>query len=89
MVDDLRNFLTTSSFGTAKIDLFSTNIQRGRDHGLCSFKAARDQLGIADATFADIFNHPNSLDGQNSKANRIQNVYTSLDRVDLWVGIIG
>lgn len=89
MVDDLRNFLTTQVFGTLKIDLFSTNVQRGRDHGLCSYKKARIQMDPADSATFEIFNPPNSPNGPNSKANKVQSLYASLDNVDLWVGIIG
>ena len=88
IIDDLRNFLITSPFGTAKIDLFSTNIQRGRDHGLCSYQQARDQLLLTDVTF-DIFNSANSPAGPGSKGAKTSSLYGSLNNVDLFVGVIG
>ncbi len=55
MVDDLRNFL----FGpgrTVKIDLFTFNVQRGRDHGICTFNDAREKVGLAKRqSFYDLF----------------------------------
>lgn len=53
---DLRNFLTLPSAGNVKLDLFSLNIQRARDHGICSIQQARQTLGLnTQATFNDIF----------------------------------
>lgn len=46
LIDDLRNFLVSGQFGSLKIDLFAANLQRGRDHGVCSYKTARDQLNL-------------------------------------------
>lgn len=60
MVNDMRNFLVSEELGGAKIDLFSTNIQRGRDHGICSYKKAREQLDLPDKSFSQIFDDPGS-----------------------------
>lgn len=88
LMDDLRNFLITSPFGTAKIDLFSTNVQRGRDHGLCSYKRARDQLSLPQTTF-DVFNPAGEASVPGSVGSRAFDLYGDLDNVDLWVGIVG
>jgi peroxidase len=75
--------LTTPDNGNIKLDLFALNLQRGRDHGICSIQQARQTLGLnPQATFGDIFAGP-------AKADKLKNAYGSLDKVDLWLGIIG
>lgn len=83
MVNDLRNFLSDPSFGSVMLDLFSLNLQRARDHGICSLQQARTKFGLSQtATWTDIFRNK-------IKANALQSLYGSLDKVDLWLGIIG
>lgn len=55
LVDDVRNFLFLLPNSEVKIDLFSFNLQRGRDHGICSVKEARQRLGLANKNFQEIF----------------------------------
>lgn len=65
------------------LDLFSLNLQRARDHGICSLQQARIKFGFSQiATWTDIFRNRN-------KANALQSLYGNLDKVDLWLGIIG
>lgn len=79
----MRNFLTTPDNGNIKLDLFALNIQRARDHGICSVQQARQTRGLnTQATFGDIFAGP-------ANADKLRNAYGSLDKVDLWLGIIG
>jgi hypothetical protein len=67
LIDDLRNFLVSGQFRSMKIDLFAANVQRGRDHGICSYKTARDQLNLPSQSFASIFNDPESNSGPKSR----------------------
>ncbi len=48
LVKDLRNFLFFPPNAEVKLDLFSFNVQRGRDHGICSVKDARQKMGLPD-----------------------------------------
>ena len=41
LVNELRNFLFLTPHHTVKLDLFSFNLQRGRDHGIGSINAVR------------------------------------------------
>lgn len=79
VIDDVRNFL----FGPgAGLDLVSLNIQRGRDHGLTDYNTARVHNGMPPAeNFADITSDPVAR-------QRLQQVYGTVDDIDLWVGII-
>ena len=79
VIDDVRNFLFGAP-GQGGFDLVSLNIQRGRDHGLPSYNNARRALGLTPATtFEDI-----SADME--VANRLRQIYNSVEDVDLWVG---
>jgi hypothetical protein len=82
--DVLRNFLFVSASSPVRfgIDLGSLNIQRGRDHGLPDYNTARFfYTGRQARSFSDI----TSVD---SLADSLQRLYTSVNNVDLWVGIL-
>lgn len=79
VVDDVRNFLFGAP-GSGGFDLASLNIQRGRDHGLPGYNAARVDMGLpAVADFSEI-----TSDRQIQ--SRLAEVYDSVDDIDLWVG---
>lgn len=79
VVDDVRNFLFGPP-GAGGFDLVALNIQRGRDHGLPGYNAARVAFGLPAARdFADVTR-------DSEVAARLAAVYASVDDVDLWVG---
>ncbi|QIE42752.1 hypothetical protein G5B39_12970 [Rhodobacteraceae bacterium SC52] len=45
--DSLRNGQIPAASAVFPIDLFATNIERGRDHGLADYQTVRDALGFA------------------------------------------
>jgi hypothetical protein len=79
VIDDVRNFL----FGrpdSGGFDLVALNLQRGRDHGLPSYNAARVALGLPAAQdFADISSDPDVQ-------ARLDAAYAHVDDIDLWIG---
>lgn len=78
IVDDLRNFLFGAP-GAGGLDLAALNIQRGRDHGLPSFNAVRQALGLKPALrFRDV--HPNP-----AVIAELSSAYGSPEDMDLWV----
>ena len=80
----LRNFLFVSASSPVRfgIDLGSLNIQRGRDHGLPDYNTARVfYTGRGARRFSDI----TSVD---SLADSLQTLYTSVNNIDLWIGIL-
>lgn len=81
LVDEVRNFLFGPP-GAGGFDLASLNIQRGRDHGLASYTAVRRELGLkAPRRFSGIT-------PDRDLQERLASVYTSVDQIDLWVGIL-
>ena len=78
VVDDVRNFLFGEP-GSGGFDLASLNIQRGRDHGLPGYNAARQALGLSIKTsFAEI---TDSVEIQ----EKLAAVYGTVDDMDVWV----
>ena len=79
VIDEVRNFLFGKP-GQGGFDLASLNIQRGRDHGLPSYNDAREMIGLArKQSFSDISSDP-------LVQQRLQQAYSSVDSIDLWVG---
>jgi hypothetical protein len=80
LVDDVRNFLFGPP-GSGGFDLAALNLQRGRDHGLGSLNAVRDDLGLSPyASFLDM------TGGDTLLAGAFASVYDVVDDVDLWIG---
>jgi Ca2+-binding RTX toxin-like protein len=80
VVEDVRSFLFGAP-GAGGLDLPALNIQRGRDHGLASYNDMRAALGLERKTsFLDV------TGGDVDTANRLAEIYTSVDQIDAWVG---
>lgn len=78
VVDSLQNELFKNL--TGGIDLVALNIQRGRDHGVPKYNAARQMYGLTKKTsFAD-------LTSDRQVQNILQSLYGSIDNVDCFVG---
>ena len=81
LVNSVRNFLFGPP-GAGGFDLAALNIQRGRDHGLPDFNSVRVTFGLPAVTsFAEI---SSDVDVQ----NKLQLVYSTVDNVDPWIGIL-
>jgi peroxidase len=77
IVDGLRNFLLD---GPTRLDLAAINIQRGRDMGLGTLNETREALGLTPYTsFDQVTSDPET-------AAALEQVYGSVDAIDLWVG---
>ncbi|KRY52469.1 Peroxidase mlt-7 [Trichinella britovi] len=73
--------VTENMFGST--DLASTNVQRGRDHGLPSYNKYREFCGLKKArTFDDLSNE--ILDP--NLRNNLHQTYKHTDHIDLYVG---
>lgn len=81
VVDDVRNFLFGPP-GSGGFDLASLNIQRGRDHGLASYRVVRRRLGLGRVRrFSHVSSDP-------AVVSRLQQAYSSVGQIDLWVGVL-
>lgn len=79
---ELRDHLFQVRGQTGGMDLIALNIQRGRDHGLPSYNEYRDLCRLGKARdFSDLAPviHPRKI------AN-LQNIYASVDDIDLFIG---
>ncbi|XP_075215946.1 uncharacterized protein LOC142321606 [Lycorma delicatula] len=66
------------------LDLVSLNIQRGRDHGLPSYPAWREQCGLSrPSSFDDLKGY---IDGDSLA--RVSSLYKSVDDIDLYTGAL-
>ena len=82
VVDELRNLLVTVPGATVKMDLAALNIQRARDHGLADYNTTRAAYGLPKVTsFAQITSDP-------ALQAKLQQLYGSVDKIDLWVGLL-
>ncbi|KAK6737336.1 hypothetical protein RB195_019811 [Necator americanus] len=75
--------VTENMFGST--DLSSINIQRGRDHGHPSYTKYRELCGMGVAT---TFDHLSREILNTGTRDKLQSVYGSVDRIDLWVGAL-
>jgi hypothetical protein len=81
VVDSVRNFLFGPP-GAGGLDLAALNIQRGRDHGLADYNTTRVSYGLPAVTsFAQITDNPDVQ-------AKLQQLYGSVNNVDLWVGVL-
>ena len=69
---------------THRFSLAALNINRGRDHGLQNYNAYRTLCG---KTYATTFDELTNISKEARK--KLQEVYKSVDDIDLWTGGLG
>ncbi len=78
----LRNF-DFSDDSTLAYDLVADRIYSGRDRGLPSYNEVRRNLGLPSfSTFSNL------TGGNSDVADKLEAMYTSVDQLDLWVGLL-
>ena len=83
MVDDIRNLLILNPDNREiKLDLFSLNVQRSRDHGIPSYNDCREKAGVGKVS------HFNEITKIPAEAHNLEAVYEDVDDVELWVGVV-
>lgn len=81
VIDDVRNFLFGPP-GAGGFDLAALNVQRGRDHGLPSYNAVREAMGLGRVTsFVEISSDP-------EVQARLGETYGDVEAIDAWVGAL-
>jgi len=79
--DDLRNFLFGNP-GEGGLDLAALNVQRGREHGLPSYVAMREAMGLTvPSEFSEITKNTELV-------TKLQSLYGSPGDIDLWIGAL-
>jgi len=81
IVDELRNLLFGPP-GSGGLDLAALNLQRGRDHGLASYNAARVAFGLEARTDLD------GITRDGDRRTALASVYTDVNEVDPWIGAL-
>ena len=80
LVDGLRNLLV--EFPGVIQDLFSLNVQRGRDHGMPDYNTVRRLLGFKEIkSFGEISTNKETV-------SRLSRAVSNPNQLDLWIGII-
>ena len=79
VVFDLRNALFTPA--GVGFDLYSANIQRGRERGLADYNQVRDDFGLERVKSFD------ELTSDKELANTLQDLYGTVEDVDLLIGL--
>jgi hypothetical protein len=82
IVDDVRNFLFGPP-GSGGFDLASLNMQRARDHGIPDYNSIRMAYGRPGIVS---FNDVNP--GDPSVGAALASVYSSVDEIDPWIGLL-
>ena len=80
-VDDVTNHLFAGDRNG--MDLVSLNIQRGREHGLAGYNKYREICGLGRANSFSDLSRQMSL----TRTQELQRLYSSVDDIDLFVGI--
>ncbi len=79
VIHPLRNLLFGAP-GSGGLDLTALNIQRGRDHGLPTYNAMREAMGLRTITsFNEISDDP-------VLNQSLQDAYGDVSKIDLWIG---
>ncbi|MCB1628616.1 MAG: hypothetical protein KDI48_12900, partial [Xanthomonadales bacterium] len=81
VIDDVRNFLFGQP-GQGGFDLPALNIQRGRDHGLPGYAAARLAMG---GKPLDVFS---DIGADAAVTQRLSQAYAEVSQIDLWTGLL-
>lgn len=81
VVDELRDFLFGAP-GQGGMDLAALNIQRGRDHGLSDYNTTRAAYGLPKVKDFSQITDDKALQA------KLKEVYGSVDKIDLWVGVL-
>lgn len=82
IIDDVRNFLFLQDKVNVKLDLFSLNLQRSREHGLPSYNSIRQALLLK--SYSSI----SQITSDSQTVSRLTTAYGTVDKIDPWVGII-
>lgn len=83
VVDDVRNFLFSGPGSPFKgMDLAAINIMRGRERGLGSYNAIREDFQM------NRFNEFIEICRDPQEAAILESLYGSVDRLDAWVGML-
>ena len=80
VVSDLRNALFPAA--GVGFDLYAADIQRGRDRGVADYNQVRVSLGLPRVTSF------NQITSDSKLADTLQNLYHTVDDVDLLVGLL-
>lgn len=82
IIDDVRNLLFRFGPDAIGRDLFATNLQRGRLHGLADYNTIREAFGLAAVHNFDQITSNEELQHQ------LESLYGNIDDIDAFVGLL-